>query len=345
MGTFSPLLIGESSATTDCYNRYFALATAFSPLLIGESSATRRDTAAARARRGRRLSVPSSSGNLLRHHVPSVDKKKEAPLSVPSSSGNLLRLWERDVRCVGHQAFSPLLIGESSATQPRPNWRPTPLFFQSPPHRGIFCDTKDPAVMVDVLFAFQSPPHRGIFCDKMSSPRKLISVPPPFSPLLIGESSATASSFMYFDDVMLGFQSPPHRGIFCDGITLGLCTGIHTGLSVPSSSGNLLRLATIICAKLQENYHFQSPPHRGIFCDLMLTEWRHRRRQSFSPLLIGESSATAIDRAAWSHARAFSPLLIGESSATWIEVSHQPGTVNTYLSVPSSSGNLLRLVR
>src|SRR5579883_3354836 len=88
-------------------------------------------------------------------------------------------------------------------------------------------------------------------------------------------------------------------------------------ISVPSSSGNLLRQAS------------QSPQNR-------------RSRSDFSPLLIGESSATA--RAVGDNAGQrddyFSPLLIGESSATLRATITK--AIEQGISVPSSSGNLLR---
>ncbi len=62
--------------------------------------------------------------------------------------------------------------------------------FQSPPHRGIFCDAPSSAACGSEPSLFQSPPHRGIFCD---------------GPLRYLRGAAGDR-----------FQSPPHRGIFCD---------------------------------------------------------------------------------------------------------------------------------
>src|SRR5579863_9404532 len=66
----------------------------------------------------------------------------------------------------------------------------------------------------------------------------------------------------YFD-----FQSPPHRGIFCDDVAKTSTAGATFCLSVPSSSGNLLRLPYIVAGMDARQPDFQSPPHRGIFCD------------------------------------------------------------------------------
>ena len=131
---FSPLLIGERSATKVRPFRLHRNGSPFSPLLIGERSATVEDP---RYRGGRfLLSVPSSSGNGLqlqgfwRMPMPGL------PLSVPSSSGNGLQLEAVAVADNGNRrAFSPLLIGERSATAtnyqgdwPRSSHQPTTIF-------------------------------------------------------------------------------------------------------------------------------------------------------------------------------------------------------------------------
>ena len=279
---FSPLLIGESSATCDAVLEQW-IWSSFSPLLIGESSATCSVLRGERASASISLSVPSSSGNLLRlpgtspvsvhpggfqsppHRGIFCDERlkrssgfQASRLSVPSSSGNLLRLRRRRLECrngflsVPSSSGNLLRLGIGRVRLHR-----TVESFQSPPHRGIFCDVARAVARLWAALHFQSPPHRGIFCDSFScwGPAALTLIS--FSPLLIGESSAT-NRRDWCSSPPQDFQSPPHRGIFCD-LTIrtrmeSVCEAI---LSVPSSSGPM-----------------------GI--TLM----------AFSPLLIGESSAT-----------------------------------------------------
>src|SRR5581483_123418 len=86
------------------------------------------------------ISVPSSSGIVLRRkrrlralHVPRI--------SVPSSSGIVLRHppFVRTSQRVLYY-FSPLLIGDRSATATGRPRSGRVNRFQSPPHRGSFCD-------------------------------------------------------------------------------------------------------------------------------------------------------------------------------------------------------------
>ncbi len=160
--SFSPLLIGEDSATVPDGPGAAGVHAPFSPLLIGEDSATSRPSESPGARGC--LSVPSSSGKILRPAQAQSAIYPGTGLSVPSSSGKILR---HDLLCCGDRVsspFSPLLIGEDSATRWRGSHTSEGRSFQSPPHRGRFCDLIEPArVAHDVLF--QSPPHRGRFCD------------------------------------------------------------------------------------------------------------------------------------------------------------------------------------
>src|SRR5581483_9499244 len=85
------------------------------------------------------------------------------------------------------------------------------------------------------------------------------------------------------------FQSPLHRGILCN-CTRIMISPTSTPLSVPSSSGNTLQLP---------------PRNREKYL-----------RSSFSPLFIGEYSATALADTDDQPSISFSPLFIGEYSAT-----------------------------
>src|SRR5581483_3645300 len=134
---FSPLFIGEYSATIEEIGDTAAGAlfqsplhrgilcnvhpivkvwvdpAPFSPLFIGEYSATGGSFRGIKA--AERLSVPSSSGNTLQRHG-SPRTHGQLQLSVPSSSGNTLQLQAAMDATFGIKAFSPLFIGEYSAT-------------------------------------------------------------------------------------------------------------------------------------------------------------------------------------------------------------------------------------
>src|SRR5581483_1583995 len=139
-------------------------------------------------------------------------------------------------------------------------------------------------------------------------------------------------------------------------------------LSVPSSSGNTLQhrlLASQIAMSL-----FQSPLHRGILCNGYSAGGKALESAAFSPLFIGEYSATRLDRARRRDAgifqsplhrgilcnkrrsladklqlqQSFSPLFSGEYSATSAARWARSSSCSS-LSVPSSSGNTLQRQR
>ncbi len=169
------------------------------------------------------LSVPSSSGNVLRHCQElrkSLCGRILLQLSVPSSSGNVLRL--------DHCAAERCAVC---------------AVFQSPPHRGMFCDEQRLGSASIHTNPFQSPPHRGMFCDCSHDRQRARSDATAFSPLLIGECLCDASTPTL----------PAHS--------------MRIDLSVPSSSGMSLRLS--LCYS------------RQLLADA-----------PFSPLLIGDVSAT-----------------------------------------------------
>ena len=216
--------------------------TAFSSLLIGKCSATVWRRIRIHALHGCFLSVPSSSGNVLRRILPSTLARPECLavfsslligkssataqtaygssdvrpcLSVPSSSGNVLRLIDGAPYQPGNQtfssllvgkcsatgiqvitgfppplspSFSSLLIGKCSATSPRSACPPPAnrRLFQFPPHREMVCDATGGSSHSPV---FQFPPHREKVCDRwrLRADRGTAS----FSSLLIGKRSAT----------------------------------------------------------------------------------------------------------------------------------------------------------
>ena len=359
---FSPLLIGEQTATSDgCRDRHPRWRR-FSPLLIGEQTATERP---ARASVGDRsvVSVPSSSGNKLRpavalhrrhrhqfqsppHRGTNCDSdptcrtpRQRLVVSVPSSSGNKLRPRQRP-----RARRARVSVPSSSGNKLRPTGRdvaamPDPSSFQSPPHRGTNCDSDAAVSAVQTALRF--------------------------SPLLIGEQTATLTAGRV-RCLLHQFQSPPHRGTNCD-FTMDRSIGDPRYLvSVPSSSGNKLRPTSPTpahvrsCSEFQSPPHrgtncdslrmhvsvqciaFQSPPHRGTNCDARSAAAFGMRPQGFSPLLIGEQTAT---RRATCHRSApptfQSPPHRGtncDSTARAIAVDARAS-----VSVPSSSGNKLRL--
>ena len=66
---------------------------------------------------------------------------------------------------------------------------------------------------------------------------------PSFSPLLIGERGATQFWLDVAPTVLPDFQSPPHRGTWCDEASSNTFF-LMNFLSVPSSSGNVVRRLT-----------------------------------------------------------------------------------------------------
>ncbi len=115
---------------------------------------------------------------------------------------------------------------------------------------------------------------------------------------------------------------------------------ILLALSVPSSSGNTLQQCSGELVR-SRNKNFQSPLHRGILCNA-----RRARPREFCGFLSVPSSSGNTLQHLWhvehvARQHPFSPLFIGEYSATllWVgQLLHQP----TNLSVPSSSGNTLQ---
>src|SRR5581483_10261928 len=136
---------------------------------------------------------------------------------------------------------------------------------------------------------FQSPLHRGILCNNWL--KWLFQwFLTPFSPLFIGEYSATNMGASIAPWVAHAFQSPLHRGILCNrgavfvdptevvafsplfigeysataAASLRAAESAH--LSVPSSSGNTLQREPDYVLHSSPG-SFQSPLHRGILCN------------------------------------------------------------------------------
>ena len=63
------------------------------------------------------------------------------------------------------KTFSPLLIGEQTATERNLNTATTRRPFQSPPHRGTNCNFTKANRAMEMILSFQSPPHRGTNCN------------------------------------------------------------------------------------------------------------------------------------------------------------------------------------
>ena len=309
------------------------------------------------------LSVPSSSGNVVRlEDRPLRAVLIDVPLSVPSSSGNVVRRGEPgllDRPAPG--AFSPLLIGERGATG------------GGAAHRGVVAFLSVPSSSGNVVrhrrsFRVHDYHHLSV---PSSSGNVVRLVPlfgrehraPPFSPLLIGERGATPCIAVVVHGGHL-FQSPPHRGTWCDR-SRGRRSPCGQRLSVPSSSGNVVRpsrtpsttprasrsfsplligergatLAALSAGNVA--FAFQSPPHRGTWCDATGSIWLINEELAFSPLLIGERGATpggpGVPRRPWR------PLSVPSSSGNVVRRVHWGEYANqARLSVPSSSGNVVR---
>ncbi len=142
---------------------------------------------------------------------------------------------------------------------------------------------------------FQSPPHRGIFCDfsddGLRRAFRLLSVPSSSGNLLRRLTGGSRPP------EIVAFQSPPHRGIFCDIIPGKRSRSSALCLSVPSSSGNLLRLVRAIEPIAKRQVFLSVPSSSGNLLRLCEPCRRFLEAElAFSPLLIGESSATKKDK-------------------------------------------------
>ena len=269
---FSPLLIGEQTATQAAMSAWSRRIPFQSPPHRGTNCD--RDEPAHRDTRWHRVSVPSSSGNKLRHcvdrgasnncsfsplligeqtatQIGRADRIRRLIVSVPSSSGNKLRRsqdWRTAARSSG---FSPLLIGEQTATRGRAELGViASLSVSVPSSSGNKLRLRDAVTRGPSGVWFQSPPHRGTNCDDATSA----------GPLMRVRVSVPSSSG---NKLRLHARERPRSP----------CTHV----SVPSSSGNKLRLSGHR-AREHRGVRFQSPPHRGTNCDFCLA--RHRARSS-----------------------------------------------------------------
>ncbi len=192
--------------------------------------------------------------------------------------------------------------------------------FQSPPHRGRFCDYPDP-VHPPADRSFQSPPHRGRFCDHVRDPRAgaglLLSVPSSSGKILRLDTLPTIG----YDQTI--FQSPPHRGRFCDGRP-PLGRPDSGPFQSPPHRGRFCDDLGPLLDRVDPRF-FQSPPHRGRFCD---GEPGVAERLVERVLSVPSSSGKILRRQRARERRVeectFSPLLIGEDSATGRAGSRQP---------------------
>src|SRR5579885_941783 len=137
---------------------------------------------------------------------------------------------------------------------------------------------------------FQSPPHRGIRCDRARTVVLARARALNFSPLLIGEFGVT----WHGQDLLRGrgHFSPLLIGEF--GVTP---SGRRNGSSFVYFSPLLIgEFGVTPCPSFSAagNREFQSPPHRGIRCDLCaVSACGAPRVPYFSPLLIGEFGVTS----------------------------------------------------
>ncbi len=121
---------------------------------------------------------------------------------------------------------------------------------------------------------FQSPPDRGSFCDSRPRTRGVIA-DFGFSPLLIGDRSATTTQGPSAASAVIGFQSPPDRGSFCDSTDIARqITRDRATFQSPPDRGSFCDARRDAASK--PIAVFQSPPDRGSFCD---TGYRGRDRR------------------------------------------------------------------
>src|SRR5581483_1372448 len=125
----------------------------FSPLFIGEYSATTANKICFILRSN--LSVPSSSGNTLQPALERLGWNEArfpfSPLFIGEYSATKTRPHARKTRPT---PFSPLFIGEYSATNSRLVSEFSRRFFQSPLHRGILCNPAASAASKEPILPF-----------------------------------------------------------------------------------------------------------------------------------------------------------------------------------------------
>ena len=136
-------------------------------------------------------------------------------LSVPSSSGNKLQLtrWARKAKVLF--PFSPLLIGEQTATAPRADSPWHPLSLSVPSSSGNKLQLSHPRVQWSQHSCLSVPSSSGNKLQLSKTVERGATPEEAFSPLLIGEQTATRTKASYVWPAS-GFQSPPHRGTNCN---------------------------------------------------------------------------------------------------------------------------------
>ncbi len=233
-------------------------------------------------------------------------------------------------------SFSSLLIGKFSGSDTGDHRGRERYAFQFPPHREVLWQL---TIMLRgcLLILFQFPPHREVLWQRLS----LVAV----------------------TDRGSAFQFPPHRevlwqgGCRCrrltstwtlsvpssSGSSLAVATVPATGitvlsLSVPSSSGSSLAVYRDDSASLPSLIIFQFPPHREVLWQADGLPVPVQLRLSFSSLLIGKFSGSWISSII---ADERSVLSVPSSSGSSLAASMPIRLSRSLLSVPSSSGSSL----
>src|SRR5581483_4796802 len=337
---FSPLFIGEYSATCGKYDEFGPPRPPFSPLFIGEYSAT--NMSPAWPCRLCSLSVPSSSGNTLQRKMRALPTSSVTAFQSPLHRGILcnnpatLTAQERLV------SFSPLFIGEYSATRIHRARRRRDSRLSVPSSSGNTLQ-RGGARHRQARHAPFSPLFIGEYSATAAARTGVRRGMETFSPLFIGEYSATiierprcASSTAPFSPLFIGeysatrgaagvpatnphFQSPLHRGILCNSTISREPSAVQVFQS-PLHRGILCNARIGRCSRPIQ--YFQSPLHRGILCNLQAAQ-----RPGFGPRLsVPSSSGNTLQRAQRAAGpaprRPFSPLFIGEYSATARDLLH-----------------------
>jgi hypothetical protein len=163
---------------------------------------------------------------------------------------------------------------------------------------------------------------------------------PTFSPLLLGEASATAqapnagTSYVYF-------QPPTPRASNCNSATPASSRSqIISAFQPPTSRGSHCNAAGLVNITTDPT-NFQPPTSRGSHCNFAATLCRSRINVVFQPRLLGKANATLMLLADWLSTYFFQPPTLRGSHCNRVVLASQRQPL--LLSAPYSSGKPLQL--
>ncbi len=212
---------------------------------------------------------PPSRGMGCDAVVRSASGSRDLRVSIPSFAGHGLRQVRIAYGCKGGSlpfqsppsrgmGCDSLLVRISEETHR----------FQSPPSRGMGCDS--PRIWSRSSTSsgqFQSPPSRGMGCDSDKTVEKLFSKLISFNPLLRGAWAATKQPKEKENGIHHRFQSPPSRGMGCDLGAAAVAQAQADQFQSPPSRGMGCDSSLPAPTKGARHPTFQSPPSRGMGCD------------------------------------------------------------------------------